>query len=258
MTYNFDNSVLREYDIRGIIGETLAAEDAYNIGRAFASFKPIWQQKAPTIAVGRDGRVSSVMLEEALIKGLRESGANVVSIGLVATPMLYFTVAQGIDAGVMITGSHNPPSHNGFKFMIAGESFYGKDIKKIGEIAAKGAYFSGNGALTHKNIEEDYLAAILKSYTNKRPLKVVWDCGNGATGEIVEKLVKHIEGENITLFTQIDGSFPNHHPDPSVAKNLQDVIAKVREHQCDIGIAFDGDGDRIGVVDQNGEIIAGD
>jgi len=257
--HSFHPSILREYDIRGIIGETLSPEDAYAIGRAFGSFKEEWKQKAPRIAVGRDGRLSSPALETALIQGLTDCGAEVVRIGIGPTPMLYFTVClMELDGGVMITGSHNPPTHNGFKFMLGRKAFYGADIAHLGVIAAEGSYLSGTGSVTEKNMEADYTLVLQKTYAGNRPLKVAWDAGNGAAGHIMELLTQSLPGTHTTLFSEIDGTFPNHHPDPSVAENLQDLIQAVRDGQCDAGIAFDGDGDRIGVVDETGEIVWGD
>lgn len=260
MTYSFHPSILREYDIRGIVGETLSPADAYAIGRAFGSFKPEWNNAtSPRIAVGRDGRASSPEFEKELIRGLVESGVHVVSIGVGPTPMLYFSVCiDNLDGGIMITGSHNPPTHNGFKFMLGRKSFYGEDIKKLGKIAASSNYHIGNGKVTEKNFEQLYVNTLLKGYAGSRAVKVAWDCGNGATGRIVEILTQPLKGEHKTLFTKIDGEFPNHHPDPSVAKNLIDLIDTVKKEKCALGVAFDGDGDRIGVVDEMGEIIWGD
>lgn len=259
MTYSFHPSILREYDIRGVMNETLSPADAYAIGRSFASFRPEWKEKSPTIAVGRDGRLSSPSLEAALIRGLTESGANVVKVGIGPTPLLYFAVcADRLDGGIMITGSHNPPTHNGFKFMLGRKSFYGEDIKKLGKIAEAGAYINGDGKITEKNFEEEYTKTLLAAYTSTKKLKVAWDSGNGATGKIVKTLVSKLPGEHTALFTEVDGAFPNHHPDPSVAENLEDLIEEVRKHKCDVGVAFDGDGDRIGVVDETGEILWGD
>ena len=259
MSHSFNPTILREYDIRGVVGETLSSEDAYAIGRSFASFKPEWKESKPRIAVARDGRLSSPALEEALIKGLNDAGADVIAIGVSPTPMLYFAVCkENLDGGIMVTGSHNPPSHNGFKFMIGRKSFYGEDIKKLGVIATAGNYYSGIGSVIKKDISQEYLAELLKAYNGKKPLKVAWDAGNGATGDVMSLLTEKLAGEHITLFAEIDGTFPNHHPDPSVAHNLQDLIKTVKAQNCNAGVAFDGDGDRIGVVDETGEIIWGD
>ena len=259
MSHSFNPTILREYDIRGVIGETLSPDDAYAIGRSFASFKPEWKNTKPRIAVARDGRLSSPSLEAALIKGLNDAGADAVAIGVAPTPMLYFTVCkENLDGGIMVTGSHNPPSHNGFKFMIGRKSFYGEDIAKLGVIAAAGNYYSGTGSVIKRDISDEYLAELLKAYNGKKPLKIAWDAGNGATGDIMTALTKKLAGEHITLFAEIDGTFPNHHPDPSVAHNLQDLINTVKTENCNAGVAFDGDGDRIGVVDETGEILWGD
>jgi len=259
MPYTFHPSILREYDIRGVLDETLSPDDAYAIGRSFGSFRPEWKTAKPRIAVGRDGRLSSPALEEAMMRGLTDCGAEVVRIGVGPTPMLYFAVCEDrLDGGIMITGSHNPPDHNGFKFMLGRKSFYGEDIKKLGVISASGDYISGTGKITEKDFKPGYVKTLLKAYNSKRALKVAWDAGNGATGDIMRTLTKHLPGEHTTLFAEIDGTFPNHHPDPSVAYNLEDLIHTVCEKHCDVGVAFDGDGDRIGVVDETGEIIWGD
>ena len=259
MTYSFHPSILREYDIRGIIGETLSKDDAYHIGRAFGSFKPEWKENKPTIAIGWDGRLSSPELVTALIKGLNESGANVVTVGVGPTPMLYYSVfAENLDGGIMVTGSHNPPSHNGFKFMLGKKSFFGQDIAELGNIASAGRYYAGAGTVKERPIQPDYIATLVKAYSGKKNLSVAWDAGNGASGTVMKAITEQLPGTHYALFAEIDGSFPNHHPDPSVAKNLQDLIKVVKEKKCDVGIAFDGDGDRIGVVDETGEILWGD
>jgi phosphomannomutase len=253
------SSILREYDIRGIVGETLSAQDAYEIGRAFGSFKPEWKTKAPRIAVGRDGRLSSPELEAALVKGLAECGAEVIRIGIGPTPMLYFSVCSlDLDGGIMVTGSHNPPTHNGFKFMLGRKAFYGADIQRIGELSAAQAFHSATGRVIEKDMESAYVTELLKAFQGTRPLKVAWDAGNGAAGNIMSLLCKALPGTHTALYAEVDGMFPNHHPDPSVAENLEDLIHAVREKGCDAGIAFDGDGDRIGVVDETGEILWGD
>ncbi len=259
MKHLFHPTILREYDIRGICGETLFPEDAYAIGRTFGSFKPEWKIRKPTIAVGRDGRTTSLAFEKELVRGLTEAGATVICIGVGPTPMLYYAVySDKLDGGIMITGSHNPPTHNGFKFMIGQKPFFGGDIKKLGEMAKAGECNTGAGKANDKNYSTTYIDTLLKAYDCKNALKVAWDAGNGATGEIVQELVKKLPGKHTTLFTEIDGTFPNHHPDPSVVKNMQDLINAVHDKQCDVGIAFDGDGDRIGVVDETGEILFGD
>jgi phosphomannomutase len=257
--HHFHPSILREYDIRGIVDETLTAKDAYAIGRAFASFKPEWKSRPPRIAVGRDGRISSPEMEAALVAGLTESGADVIRVGIGPTPMLYFTVCtHNLDGGIMVTGSHNPPSHNGFKFMLGRKPFYGADIARIGVMTAKSEWFTGKGQASNLNIAPEYVRTLLDAYKGDKALKVAWDAGNGAAGNIMTSLTQSLPGHHTTLFAAVDGTFPNHHPDPSQPENLQDLIRTVREHKCDLGIAFDGDGDRIGAVDETGDIIWGD
>ncbi len=253
----FNPVILREYDIRGIVGESLSAEDAYALGRSFGTL--MRRQKGKNLCVGYDGRTTSPALAKALIDGLTETGINVENIGLGPTPMLYFSVKdRKADAGIMITGSHNPAEYNGFKIMLQSGPFYGEMIQEIGRIAASGDFESGKGTVKEIDVKDTYVARLLKDYTGKRDLKVAWDSGNGAAGEILRRLVKKLPGEHILLFDDIDGNFPNHHPDPTVDKNLVDLQKCVRDNQCDLGIAFDGDGDRIGAVDSQGNIIRGD
>ena len=257
--HRFHPTILREYDIRGIIGETLSEEDAYYIGRSFGSQVLAVSGKGAKVCVGFDGRLSSPALETQVVKGLSDCGVDVIRVGLGPTPMLYFAVCTLRAAGgVMITGSHNPPTHNGFKFMLGSKAFYGSDIQQLGAIAAAGTFAYGNGNVSATDIREEYIETLVKAYGGGRELKVAWDAGNGASGEIMKALTERLPGTHIPLFETIDGTFPNHHPDPTVAKNLQDLIATVRDKKCDLGVAFDGDGDRIGVVDGEGEILWGD
>lgn len=254
--HRFDPSTLREYDIRGIIGETLGAEDARAIGRSFGT--RVRRNGGRRVAVGYDGRLSSPMLEAALVEGLQASGCDVVRIGLGPTPMLYFAVYdQNCDGGVQITGSHNPPNYNGFKMMLGHGPFFGSDIAEIGRMSADADWESGRGAVSSVEMEERYVARLLENLALP-PLRIGWDCGNGAAGRIVEKLVARLPGEHFTLFTEIDGTFPNHHPDPTEEKNLVDLRKLVADKQLDFGIAFDGDGDRIGAIDGKGRVIWGD
>lgn len=258
-TYQFDPSILREYDIRGVVGETLSADDAYYIGRAFATRALQAAQANQRICVGRDGRLSSPELEEALVDGLRDAGAEALRIGLGPTPMLYYAVyTLKAAGGVMVTGSHNPPSHNGFKFMLGAKPFYGEDIQKLGVMASQGQFLSGQGKVREQSVMEDYLAALCSAYDGSKALKVAWDAGNGATGEVMAHLCDILPGTHLPLNETIDGTFPVHHPDPTVPKNLEQLIATVRKEKCNLGVAFDGDGDRIGVVDGEGEILWGD
>jgi len=270
MSYQFHPSILRAYDIRGIINETLSAKDAYFVGRAFATI--LHRDNKSKVAVGYDGRASSIELKNQLSQGLKDSGCEVMEIGLGPTPMLYFAVHfLNYDAGIMITGSHNPVNHNGFKITMKDSPFFGDQITKLGEIAKKGDFIEGNGKIRHTNILDQYVHRITEGCSiaknselldeideflpERDQLKVAWDAGNGATGEAMKKLAHSIKTKDYLLFEKIDGSFPNHHPDPSVEENLEDLKRTVLEHDCDLGIAFDGDGDRIGVIDDKGEIL---
>ena len=256
-SHRFDPTILREYDIRGVVGQTLKREDAYAIGRGFGTILAETGGKAA--AVGYDGRLSSTMLEAAVVEGLIDAGIDVVRIGLGPTPKLYYAVmTQGVDGGIMITGSHNPPTHNGFKMMIGKRSFYGKDIQRIGALAADGAWRTGKGAARTIDIGTEYVDRLLKDYDGVRPLKVVWDAGNGATGEALVKLTEKLPGQHILLNEVIDGTFPAHHPDPTEVENLVQLQEAVAREHADLGIAFDGDGDRIGLIDGKGRILWGD
>lgn len=259
-SYRFDPTLLREYDIRGIVGKTLNAADARALGAAFATYVAnSFKTTTPSICLGYDGRLSSPMLEAALLEGLQGAGARVTCVGLGPTPMLYYSVKQqGADAGIMITGSHNPPDYNGFKMLLKNGPVYGAMIKEIGAIAEKGAYAKGQGSMQRMDVSEAYVQRLLQDYSGTRPLRIVWDAGNGASGEILKRLTAKLPGEHIVLFPEIDGTFPNHHPDPTEEKNLHDLREKVAEHKADLGIGFDGDGDRIGAIDEKGRIVAGD
>ncbi len=257
-SHRFTPTIFREYDIRGIIGETLGADDAYYIARAFAT-KAKELQPDGFICVGRDGRMSSPALHAAVCKGIADSGMNVLDIGLGPTPMLYYAAyTKKAAGGIMITGSHNPPTHNGFKFVLQNKAFYGAQIAELREIAERGKLANGNGKIEVQDIRETYISALLAAYDGTRELSVAWDAGNGATGEIMTALTNRLSGKHTALFAEIDGNFPNHHPDPTVPENLVDLIKTVREKKLAVGIAFDGDGDRIGVVDDEGAILWGD
>jgi phosphomannomutase len=255
--HRFDPTILREYDIRGIVEKTLFEADAEALGRAYAVC--IAEAGGRRAAVGRDGRLHSPALEQALVKGLTESGIDVVRIGLGPTPMLYYAAStMSVDAGVMVTGSHNPPDQNGFKLVLQKRSFFGADIQRLGEIAAAGKFRTGAGAVSTVAPLDEYVARLVKDYDGKRPLTVVWDAGNGATGQALVRLTRKLPGRHFLLNEAIDGRFPAHHPDPTEAKNLVQLQSAVKEHKADLGIAFDGDGDRIGVVDAQGRILWGD
>ena len=253
----FDPTILREYDVRGTVDKTLFEADARALGRAFAVC--IAEAGGKSCTVGRDGRLSSPALERELVQGLSESGIDVVRVGLGPTPMLYFAAyTLGVDAGVMVTGSHNPPDQNGFKLVLQKRSFYGSDIQRLGEIAAKAAFRTGKGKVSDVDVLEKYVERLAADYDGKRALTVVWDAGNGATGEALVQVTRKVPGKHILLNETIDGRFPAHHPDPTEAKNLEQLQAAVKQHRADLGIAFDGDGDRIGVVDAQGRILWGD
>ncbi|HEY2133101.1 MAG TPA: phosphomannomutase/phosphoglucomutase [Acetobacteraceae bacterium] len=258
-THVFDRTVLREYDIRGIVGRTLHKADAFAIGRCFGSI--VARAGGRTVAVGYDGRISSPELEPPLVEGLKASGMEVIRVGLGPTPMLYYAgTTMKSDGAVMLTGSHNPPDYNGFKMMLGGKPFFGPQIQEIGRMAAASDVVpEAAGTDRSVDVSEEYIARLVKDWDGgTRALKVVWDNGNGAAGAVLTRLVKQLPGEHIVLFPEIDGRFPNHHPDPTVPKNLDALIEKVRVEKADLGIAFDGDADRIGVVDDSGTMMFGD
>ena len=255
----FPASSLREYDIRGIVGETLHKEDAFAVGRTFGSI--VAGNGGTRVVVGRDGRLSSPELAGSLIQGLLASGMEVTDIGCGPTPMLYFAAfTEKTDGAVMVTGSHNPANYNGFKMMLGTKPFFGRQIQELGATAASGKVIpEAKGSVAKKDVREAYVARLLEGWDGgDRALTVVWDSGNGAAGEVLQMLVGRLPGRHIVLNGEIDGRFPAHHPDPTVAKNLEQVIEGVKKHNADIGIAFDGDADRIGVVDDTGAILWGD
>jgi phosphomannomutase len=258
-SHAFHPTALREYDIRGIVGKTLHPADAFAIGRVFGSV--VAGNGGSTVAVGYDGRLSSPDLEPELVRGRMASGIEVLRIGRGPTPMLYFAATTlGTDGGVMVTGSHNPPDYNGFKMMLGKKPFFGQQIQDIGARARAGdVVAAGEGSERAVDVSADYLRRLLSDWDGgDRQLKVVWDNGNGAAGEILRRLVTTLPGEHRVLNGDIDGTFPAHHPDPTVPKNLEQLIAEVRAQGADLGIAFDGDADRIGAVDDQGNILAGD
>ncbi|MBX7482355.1 phosphoglucomutase/phosphomannomutase PgmG [Qipengyuania qiaonensis] len=263
MSHAFHPTVLREYDIRGIIGETLGPDDARAIGRGFASM--LAEAGGSKVAVGYDGRVSSPLLEHALIEGLTASGMDVVRIGMGPTPMLYYAEAsaEDVDGGIQITGSHNPANYNGFKMVFQGRPFFGADIQEQGRRGAEGEWADGSGEVEKRDVLDAYIDRMLEALdgidnTALADLKVGWDAGNGAAGPALEKLAARLPGEHHLLFTEVDGNFPNHHPDPTVEENLEDLRKLVADKGLDFGIAFDGDGDRIGAIDGEGRVIWGD
>jgi len=256
MPHSFHSTSLREYDIRGIIGETLGEADAYAIGRGFGTL--IVRAGGSRVAVGYDGRVSSPVLEEALVKGLNASGVHAVRVGLGPTPMLYYAEAVlDVDGGIQITGSHNPANYNGFKMVFQHRPFFGADIQMLGTLAASEDWETGSAGSEAIDIADRYAQRLIEGFDGAA-YRIGWDAGNGAAGPIVDKLVKLLPGEHHTLFTDVDGNFPNHHPDPTEEKNLEDLRALVADKKLDFGIAFDGDGDRIGAIDGQGRVIWGD
>ena len=257
--HEFDATVLREYDIRGIVGDTLHPADAFAIGRVFGSI--VARAGGRTVAVGYDGRVSSPELEPKLVEGLTASGMEVLRIGLGPTPMLYYAgTVRRTDGAVMVTGSHNPPDYNGFKMMLMGKPFFGPQITELGRLAAAGNVVeAAPGNVQAIDIAADYVGRLISDWDGgDRLLNVVWDNGNGAAGEVLQRLVASLPGHHTVLFPEIDGRFPNHHPDPTVPKNLDHLVAEVKRRGADVGIAFDGDADRIGVVDDTGATMFGD
>jgi phosphomannomutase len=256
-SHMFAPSVLREYDIRGVVGETLTPMDAAVLGRAFGT--AVVRAGGATVAVGYDGRLSSPALMAALSEGLVSTGLEVFRVGLGPTPMLYFADKRlRTDGAVMVTGSHNPPGHNGFKLVLNGAGIHGAAIRKLGEIAAAADFVEGTGRILDRPVFDEYLALLVRHVRPGRPLRVAWDAGSGAAGEVMARLTDRLPGEHILLNAQIDGHFPSHHPDPTVPENLAELRDAVVKYRCDLGIAFDGDGDRIGVVDGGGRILWAD
>ncbi|HPD83110.1 MAG: phosphomannomutase/phosphoglucomutase [Alphaproteobacteria bacterium] len=252
--HRFDPTILREYDIRGIVGKTLTEKDALAIGRAFGT--KIKRLNGNHVCIAYDGRESSPIFAEKLIEGLLSTGMTVENLGLGPTPMLYFGVKdRNADGGIMITGSHNPAEYNGFKMTLQKSSVFGEEIQQLGKTAAAGDFEQGQGTLTTPDIKDAYVARLLQDLKTTRPLNIVWDNGNGAAGEILRRLAAKLPGQHVLLYDDIDGTFPNHHPDPTVDKNLDDLKRSVLERKFDLGIAFDGDGDRIGVVDEKGNVL---
>ena len=254
----FPHRAFREYDIRGIVEEEITEELAYSLGQAFATMLPA-NESRPLI-VARDVRISGPAILSAVIEGLLDSGINVIDIGMAPTPLAYYGVFHLNGAGcVMVTASHNPGDYNGFKMMKGRESLHGEDIQALKERMLKPQVKATNrGSLQSLDLLPDYADFVIGDIHLSRPLKVVIDAGNGPSGMIAAPIYRALGCEVIELFCEPDGTFPNHHPDPTIEANMQDIAAAVREQNADLGIAFDGDGDRIGVVDEQGEIIWGD
>ena len=265
LKHTFDNTILRSYDIRGIYGKTLTNEDAFMLGFFFGitvrEKNP--HKKNPLVIIGMDGRLSSHILEAKLNEGLENSGCEIYRIGLGPTPMLYFASNYfKADGAIQVTGSHNPKDYNGFKIVLNQESFFGEDIQKLGHFANKGYSNTYDGFSKSVEIGSKYIDEITKPLKNidgvLHKKTIVWDCGNGASGPSVEMLTKKIPGKHVVLYSKVDGNFPNHHPDPTDESTLKIMLNKMKEVDAELGIAFDGDGDRIGVVDKQGRPIPGD
>ncbi|WP_309611404.1 phosphoglucomutase/phosphomannomutase PgmG [Sphingomonas sp.] len=256
MSHEFNPTILREYDVRGVVGQTLFPADARALGRSYAALAV--SEGAKTVAVGRDGRTHSPELAAALIEGLTAGGLDVVRIGMGPSPMLYFAAATlPVDGGIQVTGSHNPADYNGFKMLLKGRSVFGAEIQALGKRARDGDWSQGQGNVSDTDIEDAYVDRLIHGFDGGA-YRIGWDAGNGAGGPVLEKLVKKLPGEHHLLYTDVDGNFPNHHPDPTVEANLADLKKLVADKGLDFGIAFDGDADRIGAVDSMGRVIWGD
>jgi len=250
--------IFRQYDIRGIVDEDLTQETVELLGKGIGSY--FRKNKSRKVALGRDCRLSSPLFAEALAKGLLSSGCQIVDLGIIPTPLLYFTMYQKkMEAGVIITGSHNPPNYNGFKMMVGEETLFGEAIKDIFTLIQSGDFIEEKSSdQKNYNIVPEYQDYVLNTVKLEKKLKVVVDAGNGTAGVVAVPIFKKLGCEVIELYCEMDGSFPNHHPDPTLPEALEDLIQKVKETNADLGIAYDGDGDRIGVIDDVGNIIWGD
>jgi len=255
--HQFDPSILREYDIRGIVGKTVTDADAWAIGASFGTL--VRRAGGKQVAVGFDGRHSSPALSASVVKGLRMVGVDVVRLPLGPTPMTYFAAMdRQFDGAIMVTGSHNPPEYNGFKMVLQNKSVFGDTIQEIGRMAANADWTDEpEGGESELDIRGDYVRRLVKDFivNTDKPMRVAWDAGNGAAGAVLKDVVDILPGDHFVIYDDVDGDFPNHHPDPTVDKNLVDLQKLVIDNKCDIGIAFDGDGDRIGIVNEKAEVI---
>ena len=256
---NFDPEVLREYDIRGIVGSNLNENTAYTIGRTFG-FVVKSRSSSSTIVTGFDGRLTSPKLHQALCEGLKEAGTKVIDVGMGPTPMIYFAHYHfNSDAAVMVTGSHNPSDYNGFKMVFNKHSFYADEIQNLQSIIHNEKLKIEEGSIIENNIIKEYIKRVLQNININNKLKIAWDIGNGAMGLVIKEITSQLQNtNNILINEKVDGTFPNHHPDPTVPKNMEQLISTVINYKCDIGFAFDGDGDRLGVVDNRGKIVWAD
>jgi len=251
---SYPKEIFKAYDIRGIVGKTLTPEIVEAIGHAIGSEAVARKQTA--IVIGRDGRLSGPDLAAALARGIQKAGINVIDLGMVATPMTYFGAYQlNTHSAVMVTGSHNPPDYNGLKMVLGGETLAGETIQKLRERLENNDLAHGNGSYSQHDIADEYINRIVGDVKLTRPMKIIVDCGNGVPGAFGPTLYRKMGCEVTEMFCEVDGNFPNHHPDPSVPENLKDLIAKLKSSDAEIGLAFDGDGDRLGVVTKDGNII---
>ncbi|MEK6662755.1 MAG: phosphomannomutase/phosphoglucomutase [Pseudomonadota bacterium] len=250
----YPKEIFKAYDIRGIVGKTLTPEITEAIGHAIGSEAVARKQQA--IVIGRDGRLSGPELSQALARGIQKAGINVIDVGMVATPMTYFAAYElKTNSAVMVTGSHNPPDYNGLKMVLGGETLAGETIQKLRERLEKNDLAHGSGSYSQQAIAQQYIDRILSDVKLARPMKIIIDCGNGVPGAYAPALFRGLGCEVTELFCEVDGNFPNHHPDPSQPKNLQDLIKALADSDAEIGLAFDGDGDRLGIVTKDGRII---
>jgi len=247
-------SIFKAYDIRGVVGKTLDIAIARQIGQAFGSAVRARGEK--NVVIGRDGRLSGPELASALAAGLQSVGVDVIDLGVVATPLVYFgTQVLDAQSGIMVTGSHNPPDYNGFKMVLGGDAIYGDTIQALYQAIVKGEFANGDGSYRQHDLRDAYLQRIIGDVKLARPMKIAVDCGNGVAGAFAGDLYRAMGCEVTELFCEVDGTFPNHHPDPAHPENLQDLIRCVQQGDAEIGLAFDGDGDRLGVVTKDGQII---
>ncbi|MEK9796496.1 MAG: phosphomannomutase/phosphoglucomutase [Alphaproteobacteria bacterium] len=255
--HSFNGTILREYDIRGVVDDTLTTDDAYAVGRSFGSC--VVESGGDQVALGYDGRLTSPKLAEAVVEGLMACGLHVKRVNMGPTPMLSFAIRHlDTGSGIMVTGSHNPPNYNGFKMTLAGKPFFGEAIQRLGRIAKSADYTSSTGSVEDIDVREDYVEMLAREHQPLRIARVAWDPGNGATGEVLNMLCARMPGHHHVINGIVDGTFPGHHPDPTVAENLVELQNHIAENECELGIAFDGDGDRIGVVDGRGRILWAD
>ncbi len=251
--------IFREYDIRGVYNKDFDTEFAKELGQAYSSFLKSKINKVPVVSVGYDARLSSPEIVESLTKGFQMSGVNVINLGLITTPMSYFSMfSLSVDGGIMVTGSHNPPEYNGFKISMGKTTIFGDQIQELKSFLENKNFISGEGSVENLDISDQYVERYKKEFSDLKPITVCLDCGNGAAGSIVRKLYESVGLKPTILFEKPDGHFPNHHPDPTVEENMDDLKKAVKDHSAAIGIGFDGDADRIGIVDEKGRFILGD